>query len=166
MCSPIGLNILLFIPAIELCGSAEQKVHWLPLAKEGKIIGTYTQTELGHGTFVRGIETTATLDETTDEFIIHSPTRSSTKFWPGGLGFSSTHAIVMARLLVGDHDHGPHLFIVQLRSLENGEVLLPSWLWYRGSKKKTPTTQAVPGFSWRNTVCCLIVFGFVHFLCV
>ncbi len=26
------------------------------------IIGTYAQTELGHGTFVRGLETTATYD--------------------------------------------------------------------------------------------------------
>ncbi|KAF2443667.1 acyl-CoA oxidase [Karstenula rhodostoma CBS 690.94] len=121
--SPIGLNILLFIPAIELCGSAEQRAQWLPLAKEGKIIGTYAQTELGHGTFVRGIETTAALDTTTDEFVIHSPTKSSTKFWPGGLGFSSTHAILMARLLVGADDHGPHLFMVQLRSLEDGKPL-------------------------------------------
>jgi acyl-CoA oxidase len=27
-----------------------------------QIIGTYAQTELGHGTFVRGLETTATYD--------------------------------------------------------------------------------------------------------
>lgn len=32
---------------------------WLLLAQ---IIGTYAQTELGHGTFVRGLETTATYD--------------------------------------------------------------------------------------------------------
>jgi acyl-CoA oxidase len=121
--SPIGLNALLFVPAIELCGSAKQKAHWLPLARQGKVIGTYAQTELGHGTFVRGIETTATLDEATDEFVLHSPTRSSTKFWPGGLGFSTTHAILMARLLIRAHDHGPHLFIVQLRSLEDGKPL-------------------------------------------
>ena len=27
-----------------------------------RVIGTYAQTELGHGTFVRGLETTATYD--------------------------------------------------------------------------------------------------------
>lgn len=34
----------------------------------------------------------------TEEFVIHSPTLTSTKWWPGGLGKTSTHAIVMARL--------------------------------------------------------------------
>lgn len=41
------------------------------------------QTELGHGTFVRGLETTATYDPNTEEFILHSPTLSSYKWWPG-----------------------------------------------------------------------------------
>jgi acyl-CoA oxidase len=56
------------------------------------------------------------------EFIIHSPTLSSTKWWPGGLGKTATHAIVMARLMLPDaagrgvKDHGPHAFIVQVRA--------------------------------------------------
>ena len=50
------------------------------------IMGCYAQTELGHGSNVQGIETTATLDKSTDEFVIHSPTIRATKFWPGGLG--------------------------------------------------------------------------------
>ena len=52
--------------------------------KENVIFGTYVQTELGHGTFVRGLETTATYDKKTQEFIINSPTLTSLKFWPGG----------------------------------------------------------------------------------
>lgn len=39
--------------------------------------------ELGHGTFIRGCETTATYDFNTQEFDIHSPTLTSTKWWPG-----------------------------------------------------------------------------------
>jgi len=38
---------------------------------------------VGHGTYVRGLETTATYDRTTQEFVIDSPTMTSTKFWPG-----------------------------------------------------------------------------------
>ena len=49
-------------------------------------MGCYAQTELGHGSNVAGIETTATLDSNSDEFVIHSPTVTSTKYWPGGLG--------------------------------------------------------------------------------
>ena len=80
------------------------------------------QTELGHGTFIRGIETMATYD-TSDEFIIHSPTISSTKLWLGALGFSCTHAGVVARLLVGSKHYGPHFFIVQVRSEEDGRPM-------------------------------------------
>ncbi|USP79477.1 Peroxisomal acyl-coenzyme A oxidase 1 [Curvularia clavata] len=118
--SPFGHKAILFEPAIEHNGTPEQKAFWLPLARSGQILGTYTQTELGHGSFVRGIETTATFDMATDEFVIHSPTVTSKKFWPAGLGFSTTHAAVMARLIVGDKDYGPHIFLVQLRSLEDG----------------------------------------------
>ncbi|KAF7985623.1 hypothetical protein HWV62_2119 [Athelia sp. TMB] len=115
--SPFGLHPSMFIPTLKLQASAEQLRYWLPLAESGKIIGTYCQTEIGHGTFVRGLETIATFDPATDEFVIHSPTVSSTKYWPGGLGFSCSHAIVMAQLIVGGKDHGVHPFMVQLRSL-------------------------------------------------
>ncbi|KAG6521165.1 hypothetical protein ZIOFF_018231 [Zingiber officinale] len=36
-------------------------------------------TELGHGSIVQGLETTATFDPKTDEFVTHSPTLTSSK---------------------------------------------------------------------------------------
>ncbi|PNY00794.1 peroxisomal acyl-CoA oxidase 1-like protein, partial [Trifolium pratense] len=66
-----------------------------------------------------GLETTATFDPKTDEFVIHSPTLTSSKWWPGGLGKVSTHAVVYARLITDGKDHGVHGFIVQLRSLDD-----------------------------------------------
>jgi hypothetical protein len=48
------------------------------------------------------------------EFILHSPTLTSTKWWPGGMGKTATHAVVMARLILKGKDHGPHAFIVQV----------------------------------------------------
>ena len=74
----------MFIPALMSQGSPEQQAKWLPMAQKLEIIGTYAQTEMGHGTFVRGLETTATYDPETEHFIIHSPTLTSTKWWPGG----------------------------------------------------------------------------------
>ncbi|KAF8576754.1 acyl-CoA oxidase [Ramaria rubella] len=117
--SPFGLHSVMFVPTLKLQASPEQLAYWLPLCESGKIIGTYCQTELGHGSFVRGLETTATFDPAADEFIIHSPTVSSTKYWPGGLGYSSSHALVMARLIIRGKDYGVHPFMVQLRSLED-----------------------------------------------
>ena len=36
------------------------------------------------GTNLRALETTATYDPSSEEFVIHSPTITSTKWWPGG----------------------------------------------------------------------------------
>ena len=36
------------------------------------------------GTFIRGLETTATYDPTNREFVLNSPTITSMKYWPGG----------------------------------------------------------------------------------
>lgn len=41
-------------------------------------------TELAHGSNVAGLETTATLDERTDEFVVHTPHLGATKWWIGG----------------------------------------------------------------------------------
>lgn len=78
----------------------------------------YLQTELGHGTNVVRLETTATYLPDTEEFELHSPTLTSTKWWIGALGKTATHGIVQAKLILpGGKDVGPHLFLVQLRSL-------------------------------------------------
>ncbi|EXC02107.1 Peroxisomal acyl-coenzyme A oxidase 1 [Morus notabilis] len=110
----------MFVPFIKGQGTDEQQKKWLPLAYKMQIIGCYAQTELGHGSNVQGLETTATFDPLTDEFVIHSPTLASSKWWPGGLGKVSTHAVVFARLIItDDRDYGVHGFIVQLRSLDD-----------------------------------------------
>ncbi len=36
------------------------------------------------GTFIRGLETTATYDPASQEFVMHTPTLTATKWWPGG----------------------------------------------------------------------------------
>lgn len=82
-------------------------------------IGCYCQTELGHGSDVKSLETTATYDASTKEFVIHSPTVSSIKFWPGGLGKLSNHAVVQAQLYIGDKHYGLQTFIVKIRDDEH-----------------------------------------------
>ncbi|CAH2059211.1 unnamed protein product [Thlaspi arvense] len=119
----VDLHWGMFVPAIKGQGTEEQQRKWLPLANKMQIIGCYAQTELGHGSNVQGLETTATFDHQTDQFIIHSPTQTSSKWWPGGLGKVSTHAVVYARLITNGKDYGVHGFIVQLRSLDDHSPL-------------------------------------------
>ena len=51
------------------------------------------------GTNVRGLETTATYDLKTEEFIMHSPTLSATKWWPGACEKSSNTSELRKKLL-------------------------------------------------------------------
>lgn len=95
----VYLHFFAFIPAIELLGSEEQVKKWIPLSRDFKIIGAYVQTELGHGSDVQGLQTTATYDVNTKEFIFNSPTIESIKFWPGSIGKTANHCVIYARLI-------------------------------------------------------------------
>ncbi|XP_037035975.1 probable peroxisomal acyl-coenzyme A oxidase 1 [Bradysia coprophila] len=116
--NPMAVHFVMFLPTILGQGTTEQQVEWLGRAWSMDILGTYAQTELGHGTFIRGLETKATYDPTTEEFILHSPTITSYKWWPGGLGHTSNYAVVVAQLYTKGQCHGIHPFIVQLRDEE------------------------------------------------
>lgn len=70
-----------------------------------------------------GLETTATLDLATDEFVVHTPTIKATKFWPGSLGVQANYAIVFARCISLEQDYGVQPFIVQIRDVDSHEPL-------------------------------------------
>jgi len=86
-------------------------------------ISAYAQTELGHGSNLRGLETTATYIPETSEFELHSPTLTSIKWWPGALARTATHAFVYAQLIMNGKRMGIFGFLVQLRNLQTGEHL-------------------------------------------
>ncbi|XP_023236077.1 peroxisomal acyl-coenzyme A oxidase 1-like [Centruroides sculpturatus] len=121
--SPAAVHFIMFIPALMGLATEEQQNKWLPEALEMKIIGSYAQTELGHGTFLRGLQTTATYDPKTQEFILNTPTLSSIKWWPGSLGKTANHAIVLAQLYIKGKCYGIHPFMVQIRNMEDHQPL-------------------------------------------
>ncbi|KAG7376740.1 hypothetical protein PHYPSEUDO_012798 [Phytophthora pseudosyringae] len=116
---PLEVHRAMFLPTLENQADNEQQAKWLPLARAFKIIGAYAQTELGHGSNVQGMETTALYDKETQTFVLDSPTLTSRKWWPGGLGKTATHAIVHAKLQIDGGDKGVQAFIVPLRSPED-----------------------------------------------
>ncbi|EQC37031.1 hypothetical protein SDRG_05850, partial [Saprolegnia diclina VS20] len=120
---PIDVHRGMFVPMLETQMDDEQRDYWLPLAREAKILGCYAQTELGHGSNVQAVETTAIYDATTEEFVLHSPTLTSRKWWPGGLGKTANHAIVIARLTLNGKDRGVQAFLVPLRDLTTHATL-------------------------------------------
>lgn len=121
--NPFLVHYAMFLPSLIGQGTPNQQEYWISRSWNGNIIGTYAQTELGHGTFIRGLETTATYDPSTKEFVLNSPTLTSYKWWPGGLGHTANYAIVVAQLHTKGECKGIHPFVVQLRDEETHEPL-------------------------------------------
>eukprot|EP00127_Corallochytrium_limacisporum_P005727 Clim_evm106s210 gene=Clim_evmTU106s210 len=120
---PTDLQHIMFIPNIEELFDEEQQSWWLQKAYDYEILGCYAQTELGHGSNVRGLETTATYIPETEEWEFNTPSLTAAKWWPGALGRSATHAVVYARLILRGKDYGVHNFMVQIRRLDNQELM-------------------------------------------
>ncbi|KAL4448667.1 hypothetical protein ABPG74_012756 [Tetrahymena malaccensis] len=120
---PSGVHQMMFIPTIKYLGTEEQQKKWLPRIYSYEIVGCYCQTELGHGSDVQSLETTAEYDVSTQEFIINSPSLTSTKWWVGELGVWANHALVFAQLHIKGKKHGVHPILVQIRDLKTHQPL-------------------------------------------
>lgn len=118
-----GLHDKAFTKCLTDQTTDEQKAAFLVPAQQDKIIGCYAQTELAHGSNVRGLETTATWSPSDKTFIIHSPAITSAKWWVGTLGCAANHALVMAQLIIDGKNYGPHTFVVPVRDFKNHEPL-------------------------------------------
>jgi hypothetical protein len=115
----------LFVGALQSNATAGQFGYWLQKGALGMVglIGCFAMTELGHGSNVSGLETTATFDEVSDQFVIHTPTLTATKWWIGGAAHSATHAAVFAQLVVKGKYYGTKIFVVPLRDPKTYHIL-------------------------------------------
>ncbi|MDT8342717.1 MAG: acyl-CoA dehydrogenase family protein, partial [Longimicrobiales bacterium] len=77
--------------------------------------GCYAMTEIGHGSNIRELETTATFDAETGDFVVHTPHEGAGKEWIGNAALHGRMATVFARLIVAGEDHGVHALVVPLR---------------------------------------------------
>lgn len=118
-----GLHVKMFIPLIMYLGSDSQKEKWLPKCKTFEMVGCYGQTELGHGSDVQSLETTAVYDSSSETFTINTPTLTAMKYWPGDLGITCNHAAVHAQLIIDRKKYGIQTFIVPIRDPKTLEPL-------------------------------------------
>ncbi|XP_039956210.1 probable peroxisomal acyl-coenzyme A oxidase 1 [Bactrocera tryoni] len=116
--NPFVVQFAMMVDAIKMQGNQEQWERFGKRVENFEITGTYAQTELGHGTFLRGLETRADYDRTTQEFVLNTPTLSAYKWWPGGLGHSCNYCLLVAQLYIDNEPKGVQMFFVQLRDEE------------------------------------------------
>ncbi|XP_067241695.1 acyl-coenzyme A oxidase-like protein isoform X2 [Chanodichthys erythropterus] len=112
----LGVVCGLYGGAVNNLGSPEQKMKWYLPVSELQFTGMFAMTERGHGSNVRGIITEARYDQSTQEFIIHTPSEDAQKMYIGN-ALKGNYAAVFAQLIINGESQGPHCFIVPIRDL-------------------------------------------------
>lgn len=102
----------LFASSILNLGTSKHKKYFDELITL-KISGMFAMTEIGHGSNVMDIETTAIFKK--NSFIINTPTLCARKCWIGNAIDGNT-AVVFAQLYVNNVCYGVHSFLVPIRN--------------------------------------------------
>jgi acyl-CoA oxidase len=105
----------LFGGAVENLGTERHHEAYVRPLITLDLLGCFAMTETGHGSDVQKLETTATYDPDTEEFVIHSPTPTSRKDYLGGAAESARVAAVFAQLITRGEHHGVHCIVVPIR---------------------------------------------------
>jgi len=94
-----------------------EKHHKAYLQKIGSLEmpGCFAMTETGHGSNVRGIETTATYNHTNKTFVVNTPNAQAQKEYIGNAALHGRMATVFAKLIVEGKDYGVCAIVVPLR---------------------------------------------------
>ncbi|PII84037.1 acyl-CoA dehydrogenase [Leucobacter sp. OLJS4] len=117
-----GVQWGLFGAAILHLGTRTHHEKWLPDVMSLKLPGAFAMTEIGHGSDVASIGTTATYDPATEEFEIHTPFAGAWKEFLGNAALHGQAAVVFAQLITKGVNHGVHAFFVPIRT-PDGEML-------------------------------------------
>ncbi len=117
-----GVQFGLFAGSIQRLGTDYHHRRYLADAGTTRLLGGFAMTEIGHGSNVQGIETTAAYDRASDSFVIDTPSYSAGKTYIGNAADDGRLVTVFAQLEVNGERHGVHAFLVPIRN-EAGEVL-------------------------------------------
>ena len=121
-----GVQWGLFGGAVENLGTERHHETYVKKIISLELRGCFAMTETGHGSDVESLETTATYDAETEEFIIDSPTPSARKDYIGGAAQTATMASVFAQLITTEDgqpvNHGVHCVLVPIRDAEGNDL--------------------------------------------
>jgi len=116
-----GVQFGLWGGAVANLGTKRHHDKYLRQTGTLQIPGCFAMTETGHGSNVRGLETTAVYDHETRELIVHSPSLGAGKEYIGN-AMHSKLAAVFCQLVVGGESKGVHAVVVPIRN-EKHETL-------------------------------------------
>jgi acyl-CoA oxidase len=110
-----GVQFGLFGGAVLHLGTRSHHERYLRDIATLALPGCFAMTETGHGSDVQMIETTATYDPESHEFVVHTPHDAARKDYIGNAACDGRIAAVFAQLVVGGQSHGVHCLLVPIR---------------------------------------------------
>lgn len=122
-----GVQWGLFGGAVENLGTARHHERYVKGIIDLDVLGCFAMTETGHGSNVQALETTATYDRDTREFVIHSTTPGARKDYIGGAAEHARYAAVFAQLITAGpgaepESQGVHCFVVPIRDEDGNDL--------------------------------------------
>ncbi len=116
-----GVQFGLFGGSVYWLGTSYHHEKYLTDIGTLELPGCFAMTETGHGSNVRGLQTTATYDAKTDQIIVHTPSLEDGKEYIGN-ALHGHMASVFAQLIVNGENHGVHAILVPLKN-KAGQLL-------------------------------------------
>ncbi|SEM83353.1 acyl-CoA dehydrogenase [Cryobacterium luteum] len=113
-----GVQWGLFGAAVLHLGTKNHHDKYLPGIMDLSVPGAFAMTEIGHGSDVASIGTTATFDAETGEFVINTPFRAAWKDYLGNAAKDGIAAVLFAQLITQGVNHGVHAFYVPIRGAD------------------------------------------------
>lgn len=111
-----GVQFGLFGMSIYFLGTEKHHKKYLKAAGTLELPGCFAMTETGHGSNVKGIETTATYDHHRKTLTIHTPHEAARKEFIGNAALHGQLATVFAKLIIDGTDYGVNAFLVPIRN--------------------------------------------------
>ncbi len=116
-----GVQFGLWGGAVQQLGTRPHHERYLKATATLELPGCFAMTEAAHGSNVQQLETTATFDAGSEEFVINTPSDEARKEYIGNAACHGRLAAVFAQLIVDGESHGVHVLVVPLRD-EHGHV--------------------------------------------
>lgn len=113
-----GVQFGLWGMSVYFLGTEKHHKKYLKDIGSLKLPGCFAMTETGHGSNVRGLETTATYNHQDQSFVIHTPNPEARKEYIGNAALHGQAATVFAKLIIDGEDYGVNAFVVPLRTSE------------------------------------------------
>ncbi len=117
-----GVQFGLFGMSVNFLGTEKHHKKYLKQIGTLELPGCFAMTETGHGSNVKGIETTATYDHATKTLVVNTPHERAKKEYIGNAALHGQMATVFVKLVVDGKDFGVSAVLVPIRD-KSGNIL-------------------------------------------